>query len=80
MRDVQVESKQGPEKIEFVLSNMGDWAGGMGPRKSGRNGRIGRKRRSDFAEAAAVGPKNAQGPKKSAFLDYFYNILLDRAV
>lgn len=26
------------------------------------------------------GRKTAQGPKKSAFLDYFYNILLDRAV
>ena len=69
-----------PNKVEFVLSNMGDWGGDMTPRKWARNGKIGRKRRSVFAPVAAVGLKNAQGPKKSAFLDYFYNILLDRAV
>ena len=61
--------RKAQKKVEFVLSNRGDWAGGMAPGKAGRNGKIGRKRRSDFAVVAAVGSKNAQGPKKSAFLE-----------
>ena len=50
---------------------MGDWAGDMAPGKSGRNGKIGWKRRPDFAAVAAVGPKNRTGTEKVGIFGLF---------